>query len=137
NFGGSPAFQNSGTVAIGSGSTLQSDVPLANAAGGVLSGFGTFAGNIQNAGTVSPGASPGLLTINGNYAQTTGALAVELNGTTVGTQYDQLKVNGTVSLAGALNLTAGFAPPVGTQFTILNNTGGALTGSFANLPQGA
>src|SRR5262249_6322067 len=71
---------------------------------GVLKGSGaatnSFAVTTQPGGTVSPGASPGILT-NGNVNLAGGTLAIELNGTTVGTQFDQLNVNGTVTLTGA------------------------------------
>jgi hypothetical protein len=136
NFTASSAFSDGGTLLVGANSTVTAP-SVSVSAGGTLGGTGTVAGPVTNAGTLSPGFSPGLLTINGNYSQT-GALAIELNGTTAGTQYDQLRVNGTVSLGGPLNLSTGFAPAVGTQFTIVNNGGtGAVTGTFAGLAQGA
>ena len=40
--------------------------------------------------------------------------------------------------AGALNLSAGFNPAAGTQFTIIDNDGtDAVSGTFAGLPEGA
>jgi hypothetical protein len=64
---------------------------------------------------------------------------LDLDGTTAGTQYDQLLVTGTVDLGGAaINVTLGFTPPPGTVFTILNNEGpDAVAGTFAGLPEGA
>ena len=93
-------------------------------------------------GKASPGTSPGRLTVNGNVAFAAGStFEVELNGTTVATQYDQLTVNGTVNLGGATLSTilgAGFTPPVGTAFTIIDNDGTeAVTGTFAGLAPGA
>ena len=67
------------------------------------------------------------------------ALAVNLNGTTVGDQYDQLNVTGTVSLAHVfLDVTLGFTPANGGMFTIVkNNQGNAVLGTFVGLPEGS
>ena len=49
---------------------------------------------------------------------------VRLNGGTVGTEYDQLAVAGTVDLGDAtLSLTLGYTPAVGDSFTIIDNDG--------------
>ena len=69
---------------------------------GILGGTGTITGNVAGTGTVAPGTSPGVLTINGNF--TPGGL-VELEAaspyTTAGTHFDQVVVNGAVNLSGA------------------------------------
>jgi hypothetical protein len=108
--------------------------------GGVLMGNGTVFGSVHNAGQVSPGFSPGLITISGDYTQTAlGSYAVEIGGLNAGTQYDQLSVSGNEALAGALNVTLvnGFVPSLGESFTILHNTSGtAMSGTFAGLPDG-
>jgi hypothetical protein len=109
-------------------------------AGGTIATSG--AQTYNNAVFLGSGSSPGLLTVNGSYSQSpTGALAIKLNGTAAGTQYDQLRVNGTVNLGGATlaaTLASGFNPPVGTQFIIIDNDGiDAVTGTFAGLPQRA
>ena len=53
-------------------------------------------------------------------------------------QYDQLNVNGTVSLSGiTLSPTLNYASSVGDQFTIINNDGtDPISGTFIGLPQG-
>ena len=49
---------------------------------GLLKGSGKLSGAVQNAGTVAPGNSPGLLTIDGLFTQTsTGLLQIEIGGT--------------------------------------------------------
>ncbi len=49
---------------------------------------------------MSPGASPGTLTITGDYTQTSaGTLAIEIGGVTAGTQFDQLAVSGVAGWA--------------------------------------
>ena len=103
--------------------------------GGTLAGTNTLIGNVTSSGTVSPGdalGSPGLLTINGNYAQTdSGALQIELGGSVPGTGFDKLAVTGTASLAGTLevSLVNGFVPPANSTFTIL--TASSRTGTFS------
>jgi hypothetical protein len=90
--------------------------------GGLLTGAGTINGNVVNAAELAPGDSPGVLTINGNYTQTAaGTLDIEIGGPTAGSQYDQLAINGTASLAGTLNVIIlnGFVPSPGTAFQIL------------------
>ncbi|MFO0940973.1 MAG: PKD domain-containing protein [Pirellulales bacterium] len=107
-----------------------------------LKGTGSFTGNVLNQGTVAPGNSPGIVTINGNYTQSSGAsLQIELQGTNPTVpDFDQLFVNGAVSLAGTLDvsLLGGFNPSVGNSFKIIDNDGSdAITGTFTGLPEGA
>jgi hypothetical protein len=96
--------------------------PLAQFLGGSLSGNGTITGSISNNATVSPGASPGLLTITGNYTEGPNShLQIELGGTSAGVTYDQLAVGGAAKVAGALNVSYwnGFIPALGNVFTTL------------------
>lgn len=55
-------------------------------------------------------AGPGVLTSGNLNLFTTSNLNIELNGTALGTQYDQLNAFGTVTIdaGAALNLTLGF-----------------------------
>ena len=104
---------------------------------GGLTGAGTVGGPVTNNGFVAPGQSPGVLTLGSTYAQgAAGALNIEIGGTTVGTQFDQLAVTGAATLAGTLNvsLVSGFNPANGDSFTIL--TAASVTGNFTttNLP---
>lgn len=67
-------------------------------------------------------------------------MGIEINSATVDTGYDQLEVNGTVSLAGLLSVSMGigYTPVNGTLFFILANDNGlpldAITGTFSNAP---
>jgi hypothetical protein len=103
--------------------------------GGQLIGSGVFTGTItNNGGTVGPGHSAGKITINGNYTQgANGTLNMEIGGKAPGTEYDQLKVNGTGSLGGILNVSLinGFRPAVGDIFQIIEAN--AFAGSFATI----
>ncbi len=81
--------------------------------------------------------STGVLTIEGDYTQTTeGELAIQLAGTDqsdpLDVQHDQLVVTDAVELAGALSLSTddGFTPALGDEFVII--TGDTLTGNFDN-----
>ncbi|HEY7059851.1 MAG TPA: autotransporter-associated beta strand repeat-containing protein [Chloroflexota bacterium] len=127
-----------GTLVV-NGSQPQSAITLA---GGTLGGTRTVGAitTYGTGGTIAPGHSPGVLASGSVALGAANSLAVELDGTAVGTEYDQLNVAGTVSLGGAaLNVSLSFTPLVGTLFTIVANDGAAdaVTGTFAALPQGA
>jgi T5SS/PEP-CTERM-associated repeat protein len=108
-------------------------------AGGTLGGRGTVYGDVivvEN-GIVSPGNSPGLLTIDGDYTMDSLAiLEIELGGLLRGDEYDALVVTGDVTLAGTLDVTlyGSYDPSDGDSFDILD--WGTLTGTFdtINLP---
>jgi hypothetical protein len=133
-------FSNSGTVQVntgtlsfsaytqsGSGQTVMnggsfSFSQTAQLRGGSLSGNGTITGSVSNNATVSPGASPGVMTITGSYTEGPNShLQIELGGTTAGVTYDQLSVGGTARLAGTLDVSyfSGFVPSPGNVFTAL------------------
>jgi hypothetical protein len=108
-----------------------------NIEGGTLSGTGTINADLVNAGAVDLGSAAGVLTVNGNYTQTSGgALALKVGGVTAGTQFDQLDVRDAASLNGTLtvSLSGGFNPLAGQVFDSLNF--GLESGGFAttNLP---
>ncbi|QDV49759.1 golvesin C-terminal-like domain-containing protein [Gimesia fumaroli] len=78
------------------------------------------------------------ITINTNSVPA-GSLDIEINGTTPGTEYDQIDVTGTVTIgAGAtLNLIDGYDPAAGEQFVLINNDGvDPVVGTFAGLDEG-
>jgi hypothetical protein len=116
--------------------------------GGTLSGSGAIAtgsgpidGQVENrGGVVAPGngAATGTLSIRGRFANAhDGAVNIDLGGTTAGTQYDRLVVDGTTALDGALhvslaNLGGGlFAPALGNVFTIIEAA--TIGGEFSTL----
>lgn len=133
----------SGSTVVGAG-TLQVDGSISNSAvtvtGGTLRGVGTVGAlAVNSSSTLAPGDSPGILHVNGNLKLNIGSIfSVELNGATVGTGFDQVDVAGMVDLTGAiLSLSAGFLPADGTQFMVIkNDLSDAITGEFANIPQG-
>lgn len=102
--------------------------------GAALNGSGTLVGDLNNAGSVAPGDSPGKITVTGDYTQTAaGSLEIEIGGTTSETGYDILTVENSATLAGTLEVTLwdGFIPAVGDQFFILNSS--SLSGEFGTL----
>ena len=128
------------------GGTLIVDGRMSNSvvtvnASATLRGTGKVGGlTVNSGGAVSPGLnSPAILDSLGNAALNAGStFNIQLNGTSVGLNYDQLKVQGTVTLGGTLNVTAGFVAAIGDTFTIIDNDGAdAVTGLFNGLPEGA
>ncbi|GMV25823.1 MAG: hypothetical protein AMXMBFR58_18540 [Phycisphaerae bacterium] len=105
--------------------------------GGSLGGGGLVDSNVINSGgSVSPGNSPGTLTIEGNYTQQTGGeLFIEVGGKNAG-EFDKLIVTGTTSLAGSIRLANlnGYVADPGDQVTVVTSTG-ALNGVFDQIIQ--
>jgi T5SS/PEP-CTERM-associated repeat protein len=105
--------------------------------GGELRGNGTLVApnrSVSIGGSIDPGLSPGILTFDADYVQTTtGQLKIEIAGTSAGL-FDLLEITGDATLGGKLQLAFinGFAPRAGDQFNFLN-VGGALSGTFASI----
>jgi hypothetical protein len=136
-----------GTLSINAG-TLQVDnfwvsTSLTVASGATLQGNGIIilAGvTINPGGNLAPGGSIGQLFCENGVTLTAGAnFNLELNGTTAGTGYDQLIVDGSLDLGSAnLNPNLGFSPSNGDTFTIIDYVSlGAVTGTFNGLAEGA
>ena len=88
---------------------------------GTLGGTQTVNGNLTSAGHVSPGNSPGIITVNGNYMQmSSGVLDIEVAGVLPGTQHDQLVVTGTASLDGVLRIVSQVPNAPGTTVHVLD-----------------
>ena len=99
--------------------------------GAWLKGNGVIFGNVINNGTLAPGNSPGTLTINGNFTQSSsGTLEIEVASLT---NFDRLLVSGNASLAGRLNVLSfgGFNLQYGQQFAFLQ--AGSITGDFDSI----
>lgn len=112
------------------GSVLRAD-RIAVAQGATFGSAGTVTGNLTVAGILSPGASPGTMTVNGNVALATGARALfELTPTVS----DRLVVNGALSIAGGttLEIVASGALRPGTSYDLITASGG-ITGAFATV----
>ncbi len=93
---------------------------------GLTTGTGTLAGNVLNAGEMRPGASPGAISVTGDYTETaTALLTLEIGGYVAGDEFDQLNVGGLATWAGtlALSVLEPFEPAFGDTFTLLTHTG--------------
>jgi autotransporter-associated beta strand protein/T5SS/PEP-CTERM-associated repeat protein len=112
--------------------------PLEVAAGGTLAGSGSINGTTTIDGAIAPGGANavGLLAFNqGLTLNGTSDLQMELSGAS---QYDALSVLGNAAWNGTVDvvLINGFSPTFGESFDLLQDTGGVVSGAFAdiNLP---
>ena len=131
---------NAGTLLI-TGNSGGADGLITVNSGGTLGGNNIAGGNagitVNAGGNLSPGVGGNTTAVLTNQGQLTLAAAsnfrIDINGTTVGTGYDQLTTNGAVTLTGSnLVVHVGTTLTVGQTFTILNKTsGGVATGMFA------
>ena len=127
------AVVNNGVLSTVAGGTLALNTAFTNAATGIIEGNGTVIapiGGLVNGGHVAPGASPGTLTISGNFAQTAdGFFDVDI-GTLLNS--DKLVVTGSAALDGTLALSCFGACQlaVGDTLTILDAAANGLSGQF-------
>ena len=131
--------QSAGTTTV-DGTLVGAGATGISVTGGTIQGAGTLKTNVSIGGSgtaptinIGDAGKAGLLSITGTYTQlSSGAMNVSIGGTTVGTQYSQLKVTGSASLGGTLSaaLVNGFTPTIGQTFTIL--TASSISGTFTN-----
>ncbi|MCP4536613.1 MAG: choice-of-anchor D domain-containing protein [Chloroflexi bacterium] len=97
-------------------------------------------------GNVSPGMSPGILSVDANFAfADNDTFSVEIGGALPGTgddNHDQILVTGTVTLGSNVTLSTtawnSYTPTEGKRFTIIDNDGtDAVVGTFSGLAEGA
>jgi len=149
--GAGSAFDVSGTLSLGGTLNLQDGHLYAGAVTGAGTfnwtggkfGAGTFGTNLTQNGAstvLAPGASPGIMTINGNYNLTNGTLEIEIDGLAgaglVG-GHDLLDVDGTVTLNATnsiLDIIVGGPISVGDLFLVIdNNLADAISGTFGTV----
>jgi HEAT repeat protein len=101
--------------------------------------LGTVVGNLDCSGNLFVGGekAAGILSVKGNYVE--GAeenLQIDIGGTTVGAQYDQLQVSGSAMLAGTIAVATinGFMPSSGMLFTFM--TYDSMSGNFGTESSG-
>lgn len=101
--------------------------------GATFGSAGIVNGNVAVAGTLSPGASPGTMTVNGNVALgSTSTALFELSAAAS----DRLAVNGTLSIApGATLQLVRLGNLRQGSFTTLFTATGGITGSFTTVQQ--
>jgi hypothetical protein len=138
---GGGTFSNQGVLQLdsyvtyyGGGNTSK----VLNAVSGAIHGNGNFYAPLENHGLISRGdVDPVMwLWLYRSYQQfADGVLQIELDGTKVGVDYDQLLSYGPASIAGTLRvaLGQGFMPKSTDRFEIVR---GGISGQFANTPGG-
>ena len=127
---GANAIAVSGGVTVSAGSTLSGQAVIGSTAANA---------NFVNNGTVAPGYSPGIVTVNGNVTNT-GAFIMELSATLAnGTYNDQVRFTGTADLnnggTGTITLKqfGAASPAFGQRFVLFKDTVGANASSFTSV----
>jgi hypothetical protein len=136
-------FTNTGWILMDTGKTMTvTGGTFTNGPGGQFRGSATFdvsATAFTNQGILSPSNytssnTIGTLSFTGDVPSTsTAETQIDIGGLTPGTQYDQINITGTCTIAGMLTVTrlpaSGFNPAVGDSFTIVT-CGAGRTGIF-------
>ncbi|MEI6258154.1 MAG: autotransporter-associated beta strand repeat-containing protein, partial [Planctomycetota bacterium] len=101
-------------------------------ASGLLGGSGTILGNVtvDSSGTLSPGNSPGVLTVGSLSLMAGSTTLMEITGTAAGL-YDQIVSANTIAYGGLLQLTISGSYAKDTIFELFQFT--SVSGSFASL----
>jgi len=124
---------NKGTIInTGKDHTVDFQVKVDN--NGTIGGVGTFlfSGGTNSGGVISPGTSPGHLTVGpGKLKFSTINIEIATTGAIAGVNYDQLTVNSLEDLAGTtINITGQAADSVNTEYTIINAMAGNVIRSY-------
>lgn len=118
---------SAGRLIGAAGSTIAGDVTVAS--GATFGSAGTVNGDIAVAGTLSPGASPGTMTVNGDVVL--GATSTTVFEFTP-TVSDALVVNGALDIVAGASLTlTGNRPLTPGAYTLISATGG-IDGTFGS-----
>lgn len=113
-----------------SGSTMRASQFLVRQ-GATFGSAGTVVGDVNVAGILSPGASPGTMTVTGNVALASGSTSLfEITPTIA----DQLRVNGSVTISSGttLQIVADGQIRPGTSYDLIVASGG-ITGSYTTI----
>ena len=103
------------------------------ASGASLGGSGTISGatTIQSGGFLAPGNSPGILTFSGDLTLASGSFTnMEITGSTRGTDYDGIDVDGALTYGGTLTLTSNTLIGVG-EYNLFDFT--SESGDFSSI----
>ena len=127
-------FGSSGTLTLNNGTLATTS--LFNNTNGFVMGVGTIDGPMTNAGTISPGFSPGKIFVTGKLTlQPTSTVVMELGGT-ADTDYDHIIISNALQADGTLNVSLinSFAPADGNTFDIFGFTSASGQFAITNLP---
>lgn len=132
---GNVGFQNfavtGGRVIGQAGTTITSANSILVGQGATFGSAGTVNASIDVRGTLSPGASPGTMTVNGNVAFASGSnLLLEL----APTGRDLLNISGTLSIASGstIDITGALSSAPGGAIDLVV-AGGGITGGFTTI----
>ncbi|MDB6132780.1 MAG: protein containing Outer rane autotransporter barrel domain [Verrucomicrobiales bacterium] len=130
-------FTNEGAVQVSEGAVLAATSTFTQSVSGLIAGTGTIESPTMTlSGTVSPGFSPGTLTLAGDVELTTVAVLQFELGPQAGPN-DFLSITGSLVLDGMLNIVA--LPGLQTGIYNLMTAGGGITNQgleFGQVPQG-
>ena len=121
-------INNSGTINVVQNGINFSGI-LNNETSGIIKGIGTVflpnnSTNFTNNGVFAPGASPGTLSIVGDYeSNASSVFNIELDGLTQGVDYDLLSIQGDASFDGDVEITLGFDANIGDEFIVSTISG--------------
>ena len=111
-------------LVVRSGATVSAAQVIVNS-GGTLTGDGGIidADVVVNGGTLAPGASPGVMTIDGDLDLNGATVEIEIGGTATG-DYDQIFVSGNLVSDAAttfyFSLFGGYIPEAGDEFAFFD-----------------
>ncbi|WP_417389450.1 LamG-like jellyroll fold domain-containing protein [Gimesia sp.] len=135
-YAGPTSVQNGILIIEGSLTTAEVIV----SADAVLGGSGSINADVtvNSDGSFAPGSSPGFISTKHLTLEAGSSLDVEINGTTAGSEYDQVQVTGEVNLTGAtLNISSTFTAAAGTEFLLIANDDiDLVTGEFVDRAEG-
>lgn len=135
--GTTPAFATAnitGGYLVGQAGSVLSAQTINVAAGATFGTSGRVVGNLNVGGTLSPGSSPGTMTVTGNVALASGSTTLfELTPTVS----DLLLVSGTTTIASGATLNVTGTRAVSATPLDLIVSDGGITGSFTTVNRGA
>ena len=131
---GNLTIDDKGSLLVMDGGTVTSSSITVDT-GGLLNGQGgNIVGSVFNSGgTITPGDATGVMTITGNYTQSSGLLLFEIDGLGPA-QYDRLLISGLANITGGavdVQFGNGFVPAAGQSFDLLAATLGLTVGNVS------
>jgi hypothetical protein len=131
---GFTTFTNEGVFSICADQPIKIafNVPFINKVSGTFKGQGSYSFNagFTNEGTVAPGCSPGILTVEDNLIAPA-VVEIEVMGNDIG-QYDQLLINGNMTAGGVLNVVVPQGASLNGSIKVIQTTG-TFTGTFTQI----
>lgn len=128
NFGAGSDTTINSTLFVNGATTIAATAGMTGAGrlvnNGTLSGNFAIAVDLENRGQLNPGASPGVMNVDGDFVnRSNGTMNFEINGLNAN-QYDRINITGDAGLDGTLNvmLGGGFTPDWGDRWSIINYT---------------